>query len=127
MRYRFRSILFAVALVGITSVAFWWSADAQSTVRGCPLRFRITLAKEATSKATSGRLLVFMTNSRPEREILSTGFVPGSTWLAAMEIENVAPGQTIEFDPDVKAFPKPFSQAKPDTYWLMALLDTDHT
>ena len=123
MRYRFRFFLFALCFVLLTSLLL----AGQSESRSGPLRFRITLAKEATAKATAGRLLVFMTDSPQERQSLSTGFVPGSTWLAAMEIENLAPGQTIEFDPDIKAFPKPFSQAKPGAYQFMALLDPNHT
>src|SRR5262249_35544042 len=54
-------------------------------------------------------------------------FVPGSTWIAAMEITHLAPGGTIEFDPDLKSYPRPFSQAKLGTYQVMALLDPNHS
>ncbi len=91
------------------------------------LRFRITLAKEIVPKSTSGRLFVLMTDSTQPLEKLSAGFVPGATWLAAMEVESLAPGQTTEFNPDVKAYPHPFSQAKPGTYQVMALLDPNHS
>jgi enterochelin esterase-like enzyme len=91
------------------------------------LRFRITLAKEVAPQATSGRLFVLMTDAQQPRENLSAGFVPGATWLAAMEVDSIAPGQTIEFDPDVKAYPRPFSQAAPGTYQVMALLDPNHS
>ena len=91
------------------------------------LIFRVTLARDVTKSGTSGRLLVFMTNSKQEQQQLSTGFVPGSTWIAATEIEHFAPGSTVELDPYRVAFPHPFSQAPPDTYQFMALLDRDHT
>jgi enterochelin esterase-like enzyme len=92
-----------------------------------PLRFRITLSKDVAPKATSGRLFVLMTGATQEMQTISIGFIPGSTWIAATEVESFAPGGTIEFDPDLKAYPKPFSQAKPGTYQVMALLDKDHT
>ena len=52
-----------------------------------------------------------MTDAPQPRETLDTGFVPGSTWVAAREVAHFAPGATVELDPDVNAFPKPFSQA----------------
>ncbi len=100
-------------------------AHAQAPAGSSPLRFRITLAKELGPAA--GRLMVLMTDSQREQQTLTIGFVPGSTWVAAMEVPNFAPGGTIEFDPDRLAYPLPFSQAKPGTYQFMALLDTDHT
>lgn len=113
---------------------FWFSltvcllvcslAGAQETG---PLRFRITLGAELAPKEAAGRMFVLMTDSPQEREILSTGFSPGSTWLAAMEIEHIAPAQAIEFNPDIQAFPRRFSEAKPGTYQFMALLDADHS
>jgi enterochelin esterase-like enzyme len=71
-------------------------------------------------------MLVFMSSSTQQKEMLDAGFVPGETSIAAMEIEGLKPGQTITFDPDVKAYPGPFSKANPGTYQFMALLDTDH-
>jgi hypothetical protein len=92
-----------------------------------PLRFRVTLSKEIAPKAASGRLLLLMTGAPQEMQTIRVSFIPGSTWIAATEVEHFAPGETIEFDPDLKAYPKPFSQARPGTYQLMALLDPDHT
>ena len=91
-----------------------------------PLRFRVTLAPGAASAPVSGRLLVFMTDQAAPRERLSIGFVPGKVWVAAREIESIAPGQTLEFDPDVSAYPRPFSEARPANYQFMALLDRNH-
>ena len=99
----------------------------QTTEQGSRLRFRVTLSKEVAPSATSGRLLVLMTDSPQPRETLNTGFIPGSTWIAAREVEYFAPSATVELDPDEKAFPRPFSQAKPGAYQVMALLDPNHS
>src|SRR5256885_5111573 len=68
-----------------------------------------------------------MSGSPGKQERLETGFVPGETWLAAMEARWLIPGRAFEFDPDQLAFPHPFSHAKPGSYQFMALLDTDHS
>ncbi len=91
-----------------------------------PLRFRVTLAREAASAPVSGRLLVFMSRGSTPRQQLSIGFYPGHVWAAAREIESLAPGGTVEFDPNTGAYPKPFSDAEPGTYQFMALLDRNH-
>jgi enterochelin esterase-like enzyme len=92
-----------------------------------PLRFEITLDPAVAPHGSSGRLLVFLADAKKPREILSGGFVPGETWIAAKEVEFFAAGATIPFDADVIAYPKPFSQAAPGDYEFMALLDPDHS
>lgn len=111
---RLRRLLFAFVL---------WAGF----ITAAPLHFRITLSPEASPKPATGRMLVFLSDSPQPQEVLWAGFVPGNTWVAAMEVESIAPGQAIDFDPDVKAFPRPFSQAKPGAYQVMALLDVDHS
>lgn len=112
-----------VPLLFVTLLAL---SPAQSTNPG-PLRFRIKLSPEASSEPVAGRMLVFMTGAPGSRSMISTSFRPGSTWVSALEFESIAPGQTVEFDPDVAAFPKPFSKAKPGRWQFMALLDRHHT
>ncbi len=92
-----------------------------------PLRFEITLDASIAPHGSSGRLLVFLADAKKPREVLGGGFVPGETWIAAREVEYFGPGATIVFDPDVTAYPKPFSQAPSGDYEFMALLDPDHT
>jgi enterochelin esterase-like enzyme len=92
-----------------------------------PLRFEIKLDPSVAPHGSSGRLLVFLADAKQPREILSGGFVPGETWIAAKEVEWFASGSTIVFDADQTAYPKPFSQAAPGDYEFMALLDPDHT
>src|SRR4051794_8722911 len=81
-----------------------------------PLRFHIKLDSAAFSRPVSGRLFVLMSDSAKPKERLTTGFRPGSSWLAAMEVTSLAPGEVFAFDPDVEAYPKPFSQAKAGDY-----------
>ena len=92
-----------------------------------PLRFEITLDPSIAPHGSSGRLLVFLADAKQPRDVLSGGFVPGETWIAAKEVEYFAAGSTIQFDADVMAYPKPFSQAGPGDYEFMALLDPDHS
>jgi enterochelin esterase-like enzyme len=68
-----------------------------------------------------------MSDSSRERQTLTVDSDPGNTWIAAAEVTHILPGQSIEFNPDLKAYPRPFSQAGPGTYQLMALLDPDHS
>lgn len=126
MRSYRKSLFLSLGVLFALSVLFFQVA-AQDSLRPSPLRFRVKLAKKLATASTSGRLLIFMTDSPQERQTLATGFVPGSVWVAAQEVAHLAPDLTVEFNPDEKAFPKPFSQAKPGNYQLMALLDTDHT
>jgi hypothetical protein len=92
-----------------------------------PLRFRITLHKEVAPKGAQGRLFVFLADSSEKPAVLTAGFLPGRTCLAAMEVEYWEPGKTVDLDPDVRAYPKPFSQMKAGSYFCMALLDRDHS
>src|SRR5512143_3767302 len=95
---------------------------AQTPAPSSPLRFHVTLDAGAAAQPVSGRLLVFMSGAAEPREELSIGLIPGEVAVAALEFESIAPGETVEFDPDVKSYPQPFSKAKPGVYQLMALL-----
>jgi len=92
-----------------------------------PIRFEIKLDPSVAPDGSSGRLLVFLADAKTPRQILSGGFVPGDTWIAAREVEYFAAGSTIVFDPDQIAYPRPFSKARPGDYEFMALLDPDHS
>ena len=88
-------------------------------------KFRITLSP--TAPPASGRMFVLMAKGLQQRQRITTSFTPGETWFAAMEFAHIAPGQTITFDPDLKAYPKPFSEAPAGDWEFMALLDPDHS
>jgi pimeloyl-ACP methyl ester carboxylesterase len=119
-------------LLAISLIQFLFLAESLSAAQECqsgagPLRFRITLSRDIAPRGASGRLFVFMSTAEEKQEMLRTDFVPGATGLAAMEIEYLAPGESITFDPDVKAYPQPFSRLKPGRYQFMAHLDPDHS
>jgi S-formylglutathione hydrolase FrmB len=90
-----------------------------------PLRFHVTLTKEAAAAGAEGRLLVLMSSAPAKPEFIS--YAPGSTWIAAQEVTHIPAGGMIEFDPDIIAYPQPLSHAKTGTYHFMALLDADHS
>jgi hypothetical protein len=92
-----------------------------------PLRFQITLSREVAPNGAKGRLFVFLTDSKQRLPILTTGFLPDRTRLAAMEIEYWEPGKSVDFDPDIHAYPMPFSRMEEGSYQCMALLDQDHS
>ncbi len=89
--------------------------------------FHITLDPAIAPKGGSGRLFVLMAKGIKNRERITTSFTPGATWFAAMEFENIAPGQVIEFNPDLQSYPKPFSEAPAGEWEFMALLDPNHS
>ena len=95
------------------------------------IRFQIGIDAatfQMAKQPVSGRLLVFMTNQTKTFEMIEPDFLnPRAVWIAGMEVRNLTPGQTIDFDPDMLAFPAPFSTAPSGDYQLMALLDTDHS
>ncbi|MEW6211214.1 MAG: alpha/beta hydrolase [Acidobacteriota bacterium] len=95
--------------------------------QAAPSRFRVTLSKDISSAAVSGRLFLLMTDSSQPMQTIEVDFIPGSTWVAAMEIEHFPPAGAVEFDANRLAFPRPFSQAKPGAYQIMALLDQNHS
>ena len=99
---------------------------AQAQTITAPLRFKITLSQKVTTAETEGRLFVLMSRTLPPDGLLRVGFVPGETWLAAAEVRHVAPGGTVEFNPDTLAYPQAFSKAGPGTWYCMALLDPSH-
>lgn len=103
------------------------AAPAASAAQGSV--FRVTLPRDTVlaREPLSGRLIVFMTPTRPRAGArLAPGMDPQAVWIAAREVTGLAPGATVEIDADSLAFPRPFSAHAPGRRWVMALLDTDH-
>src|SRR5206468_7764152 len=88
------------------------------------LFFHVTVSP-TISKPQSGRLLIFMRKGTDQKEV-RPGFVPGETWIAAREVDAIAPGAAVDVDGDQVAFPKGFSQASAGDYQVQALLDVHH-
>ncbi len=92
------------------------------------VRFNITIDRGLGTNRLSGRLLVLMTNRRePQDVIVPSPLEMQTTWICAHEVENLKPGDTLEMDPDILAFPSALSRAPAGNYQAMALLDTQHT
>ncbi len=111
-------ILLELGLIGVPG--------AKTPATG-PLRFQITLDSAIAPNGAGGRLFVFLTEASDQRFTLNSGFLPDRTFLAAVEVEYIAPGAVFNFNPDIQAYPKPFSKLKTGNYRCMALLDQDHS
>jgi len=92
-----------------------------------PLRFKITLDSNVAAKTQSGRILVLMSDRLEKQARLAAGFSPTGNWLAAIEVDALKPGRSLEFNPDLQAYPVPLSQAPKGKLQFMALLDPNHS
>ncbi|HEY6251363.1 MAG TPA: alpha/beta hydrolase-fold protein [Candidatus Angelobacter sp.] len=92
------------------------------------IRFHIKVAPELSSTPVSGRMIVFLSSEPGPKKELAQGFADttNKVWIAAREIHDVQPGDTVDLDPDELAFPKPLSQAPAGNYQVQALLDVNH-
>lgn len=119
---RIRALPLLAALCAASPAAFAQSAPH-------PV-FRATLAADTAlthGAPVSGRLIVLMTNRRPANAgPLAPGLDPEETWVAAREVEGLAPGASVEIDADSLAAPHRFSEMPAGKRWVMALLDVDH-
>jgi S-formylglutathione hydrolase FrmB len=81
----------------------------------------------------SGRLLLFI--GRPSKDGATSEsaavdmnmMLPESVYIAAKEIPQLAPGESIDIDADDLVFPRPLSQASAGSYRVQAVLDVGHT
>jgi hypothetical protein len=97
------SVVFALLLACST-------ASAQSRPQ---LHVIVALAHSVATVGVSGRLLIFMSN-KPDSPLRPTwGSDPQDLWMAAKEVANLAPGDSVDLDADDLAFPEPFSKAPP--------------
>ncbi|MFO0759190.1 MAG: alpha/beta hydrolase-fold protein [Byssovorax sp.] len=90
------------------------------------ITFRVTRAPDPSGAPMSGRLLVFMSSDKERQPVLGPGFGTLDPAFAAADVDALAPGQTIDLDPDKMAFPRPFSELPAGDYQIMAVLDPDH-
>ena len=76
----------------------------------------------------SGRLLLFLSHSTGESRSVDVDMMsPTSTYVAAKELEDLKPGETVDIDLDDIVFPKPVSQASAGAYNIQAVLDVNHS
>jgi hypothetical protein len=114
-----RSTILLAALFGSLTVA------AQSPTRAL---VSVVLDDAVSSTPLSGRLLLFMTSNLKPLEVITPGLGADaeSVWIAAREVHYWRPGETVQFDGDEVAWPRPLGSAPEADYQVMALLDTDH-
>lgn len=90
------------------------------------LFFHVVVGPEF-GKPVSGRLLVFLSKGNGAKEVDATEGNPGTTYVAAKEVESVPPGGSVDIDTDGLAFPSGFSTLSPGDYQAQAVLDVDHS
>jgi S-formylglutathione hydrolase FrmB len=96
-----------------------------------PVVFHVSLG-QASATSVSGRLLVFAkllgpADKRPVVRVDMDQIDTHAAAIAAQEVARLAPGDTVDLDADVSAFPTPFSKLKPGHYAVQAVLDRDHS
>ena len=104
-------------------------------------RFDVQL-DAASAQAGRGRLLIFASEataaeaaaldqskgkSRDVTQVDANPFAATQTTVAAREVGQLQPGQTVSVDGDAMVFPAPFSQLPPGDYYVQAVLDVDHS
>ncbi|MGB9145392.1 MAG: enterochelin esterase, partial [Acidobacteriaceae bacterium] len=102
------------------------SLAAAQTTAAPHLFFRVTLAS-GMQPVASGRVLIFLEAGSGAKQVQANEFHPSSTSIAAKEITDLHPGESIDIDVDSIAFPAPFSSLQPGTYEAQAVLDVNHT
>lgn len=100
-------------------------AAAQTTATP-HLFFRITLGS-GIGHVESGRVLIFLQPGSGAKQVQANEMHPSATSIAAEEVTDLHPGESIDIDVDQIAFPAPFSSLKAGTYEAQAVLDVDHT
>jgi enterochelin esterase-like enzyme len=84
-------------------------------------------AAPSMSGPLKGRLLIFIKRGAGDKEVDSEEFHPQDAWVAAREIQDLAPGGSVQLDADEIAFPKAFSDLPAGDYEAQAVLDVNHT
>jgi S-formylglutathione hydrolase FrmB len=123
MKRYIRALPFCFLLFLLTA-----AAPAQVTTSPPHARFRVSLSPDLGSEAAEGRLIILLSTQKdPARTIEPEfGFHDFKVWIAAGEVSHLAPGSSVELDPDVLAYPEPWSHAPTGDYQVMAVLDVDH-
>jgi hypothetical protein len=89
--------------------------------------FHVSLDR-SFSGPVSGRLLVFVAPPSGDTASVDMNMMaPESVYVAAKEISQLVPGQSIDIDADDLVFPRPLSQASVGNYRAQAVLDVHHS
>lgn len=90
------------------------------------LFFRVA-AGPAITAPVSGRLLIFLSAGEGAKEVDMNAFRPTAVSVAAKEVHDLKPGESVDVDTDDICFPAPFSDLKAGDYQAQAVLDVEHT
>ncbi|MES2312922.1 MAG: alpha/beta hydrolase-fold protein [Pseudomonadota bacterium] len=136
MRNRFHT-----AIVLLSLGLFAGAAQARTDTGITHQFFHVRLSATAAARPTSGRLLLFAIDAKTAEaaakaasggksavveEVDANPFRATETSVAAREINDWAPGQTVAIDADQMVFPSAFSRLPPGDYLLQAVLDVNH-
>ncbi len=120
---RVRSLLF----LGLFAAAFAAYCLGQAVSSHSPqhLFFHVTLGPQQT-QAVSGRLLIFVEPGTKLEEVRVNEFHPTGVYVAAKDVSDWEPGESVDIDVDNIAFPAGYSTLPPGDYVAQAVLDTAH-
>ena len=122
-----RALGASVALLISMTMAVALHAQA-STASGAPAHafFHVKLESSFKSPA-SGRLLLFIGSSQGDPKAVDMEMMAiESVYIAAKEVPQLSPGETVDIDADDVVFPKPLALATPGNYRVQAVLDVHH-
>jgi enterochelin esterase-like enzyme len=127
-------VLGCAVLMAQAPATAWTSAAAtapqttgSSAASAAPRHVFIRVQSSKTNPSgLHGRLLIFIKQGHDDTEVDLDEFHPASTWVAAKEVTDLDPGQSVEVDADEIAFPRPFSAMPAGDYEAQAVLDTSH-
>src|SRR5215471_6521100 len=117
LRLQFFSLLFFATL-----------ASAQIATSSQHVRFRVSLSPDLGNEAAEGRLIILLSTQKETARTIEPemGLHDFKVWITAGEVTHLAPGSSVELDPDVLAYPEPWSHAPVGDYQVMAVLDVNH-
>jgi enterochelin esterase-like enzyme len=114
---------FCIALLAAFTCAQFLTAQSEPAH---PHTFFRVKAAQTLTAPVSGRLLLFLKEGSGDPEVSINEFKPTATWVAAREIQDLKPGESVEVNADEVAFPKPFSELGAGPYEVQAVLDVEH-
>lgn len=118
-----------VFIIAFGAVLFFAHCANAQTVNTTPQHafFHVTL-DHSFSSPVSGRLLLFIGPVTEDGSSVDVNMMaPQSVYVAAKEIQQLAPGETVDIDADDLVFPQPLSLATAGSYRAQAVLDVHHS
>lgn len=124
---RVRSLLIFGLFGGLLACASTFNCSAQAVSSSTPqhLFFHVTLDPQQT-KSVSGRLLILLEPGTKLEDVRVNEFHPSTVYVAAKDVSEWKPGESVDIDVDNIAYPAGFSTLSPGDYVAQAVLDTAH-